>query len=103
MHTQGFPSIPFILLLPATLLHAATAPLGGCLLFIIMVRTATGASVTVLTAKIKSALNASTVLLINLNTSVLQAGSVTKTRLGFGLGVMMYSYLNVCVCKWGRW
>ena len=42
MHTQGFPSIPFILLLPATLLHAATAPLGGCLLFIIMVRTATG-------------------------------------------------------------
>ena len=59
--------------------------------------------VTVLTAKIKSALNASTVLLINLNTLVLQAGSVTKTRLGFGLRVMMYSYLNVCVCKWGLW
>ena len=91
MHTQGLPSIPFIPLLPATLLHAATAPLGGCLLFIIMVRTVTDQAVTVLAVKIQSALNASKVLLINLNTPVLQVGSVTKTRLGFELRVMMYN------------
>ena len=59
-------------------------------------------SVTVLTAKIKSVLDVSMGLLVYLNI-VLQAGSVTRTRLGVGLRVMMYSYLNVCVCKWGRW
>ena len=47
-------------------------------------------SVTVLTAKIKSVLDVSMGLLVYLNI-VLQAGSVTRTRLGFGLRVMMYS------------